>query len=100
LLSVKDQQEGDDDEDNEVWKSLCAEPHFESFMPFERLKELRRFFHKNLRTMIRRTQIHGSNSHQLLMSSMISGKMKLMAHFGEESMCAWRPCENSNREAF
>jgi hypothetical protein len=39
LFSVKDQLTEDGEEENEAWKSLCAEPHFERFMSFGRWKE-------------------------------------------------------------
>ena len=40
---MKDQLVDDDDEgDNDVWPSLCQDPHFEQYMPFSRY--LRRFF--------------------------------------------------------
>jgi hypothetical protein len=42
---VKDQLVDDDDDvDNDVWPSLCQDPHFEQFMPFSRWKDLWRFF--------------------------------------------------------
>lgn len=41
LFSVKDK--GDEDGDEEVWASLCQEPHFEQIMPFSRWKDFRRF---------------------------------------------------------
>ena len=43
LFSVKDQMV-DEEEESEVWTSLCSEPHFERFMAFGRWKEFRRFF--------------------------------------------------------
>jgi hypothetical protein len=45
LFSVKDQLVDDDnDDDNDVWPSLCQDPHFEQYMPLSRWKDLRRFF--------------------------------------------------------
>jgi hypothetical protein len=44
LFSVKDQAAEDDDDD--LWASLCHEPHFEQLMPFSRWKDIRRFFPK------------------------------------------------------
>jgi len=41
---MKDQLVDDDDDgDNDVWPSLCQDPHFEQFMPFSRWKDLRCF---------------------------------------------------------
>jgi hypothetical protein len=42
LFAVKDQA-GEEEED-EVWASLCYEPHFEKFIPYSRWKDFRHFF--------------------------------------------------------
>jgi hypothetical protein len=42
LFAVKDQ--AGEEEDNEVWASLCHELHFEQYMAFGRWKDFRRFF--------------------------------------------------------
>ncbi len=42
LFVVKDQAY--EEENDEVWASLCHEPHFEQYMAFSRWKDFRRFF--------------------------------------------------------
>jgi hypothetical protein len=42
LFSVKDKFDEEDDDD--VWASLCQEPHFEHIMAFSRWKDFRRYF--------------------------------------------------------
>jgi len=44
FFSVKDQAA--EDEDDDLWASLCHEPHFEQLMPFSQWKIFRCFFPK------------------------------------------------------
>jgi hypothetical protein len=94
LFSVKDQQEGDDDEENEVWQSLCAEPHFERFMPFGRWKEFRRFFPEifvdnNKKDTDPWFQFSSAvDEFNEIRKNEISGSLWISV---DESMCAWRP---------
>ncbi len=39
LFSIKDKLTEESDDENEAWKALCAEPHFEKFISFGRWKE-------------------------------------------------------------
>ena len=94
LFSVKDQQEGDDDEENEVWQSLCAEPYFERFMPFGRWKEFQRFFPEifvdnNKKDTDPWFQFSSAvDEFNEIRKNEISGSLWISV---DESMCAWRP---------
>ena len=68
LFAVKDQV-GEEDEDD-VWASLCHELHFEKFMPFSRWKDFRRFFPEIFVDDEKKILTHGTNFHQQLTNSM------------------------------
>jgi hypothetical protein len=90
LFSVKDQVE----EEEEIWTSLCADPHFEMFMPFGRWKEFRRFFPE----IFANYEIKETDP-WFMFSSAIDEFNELRKNLlfdsrwisADETMCAWRP---------
>ena len=89
LFSVKDSGLEED-----VWASLCAEPHFEQFMSFYRWKEFRRFFPANFVDITRKdsdpwfefsAMIDEFNE---IRRSELNGSQWISL---DETMSAWRP---------
>jgi len=63
-------QNNSNDEEEEMWTSLCAEPHFEMFMSFYRWKEFCHFSPSMFADDARKEVIPGINFWALLTNSM------------------------------
>jgi hypothetical protein len=94
LFSVKDQLTEDGEEENEAWKFLCAEPHFERFMSFGRWKEFRRFFPEVFADNDKKDvnpwfQFSSAiDEFNEIRCNLIIGSQWISI---DESMCAWKP---------
>lgn len=92
LFAVKDQA-GEEEED-EVWASLCHEPHFEQYMAFSRWKDFRRFFPEVFADAEKKSSdpwyqfSSAVDEFNDIRKKELCGSLWLSI---DESMCAWKP---------
>jgi hypothetical protein len=91
LFSVRDK---DEEDEGEIWASLCPESHFEKYMAFGQWKELSRFFPEAFVDISEKEgdpwyqfssaveEFNEIRQSELVCSSRVSV---------DETMCAWRP---------
>jgi hypothetical protein len=84
LFAVKDQ--AGEEEDDEVWASLCHELHFEQYMAFSRWKDFRRFFPEVFADAEKKALIHGINFRQQLTNLTTFTKRNYVVRYGSPLM--------------
>ncbi len=87
-----------EEEGDEVWSSLCREPHFEHFMPFSRWKDFHHFFPENFgdeeKKILKRYKFSPAVDEFInIYKNELCGALWISI---DETMCAWKPHETAH----